>query len=321
MQFIKDLEELAFGTRLKLFNERLTQEGSKVYQQLNIDFEPRWFTFFYLLYKKAPLSITEISAQLGITQPAVTQLADILIKKGLIETVKNNGDTRKRILTLSAQGKELIPVLQPVWDGFNDATKDLFNKAGFDLILVLDRLERALDEKDMTSRILDKVKEKQSEAVEIFNYEPEYKELFRDLNYEWLRKYFSIEDNDRKLLENPEEEIINKGGNIFFAKVDSEIVGTAALLKHPDNSYELAKMAVTEKAQGRQIGKRLALAAIDYAKNHNAKKIMLESSKELSKAFKLYRKLGFEQVPYMPDEIVKYKRKTIKMELDLKNIK
>jgi DNA-binding MarR family transcriptional regulator/N-acetylglutamate synthase-like GNAT family acetyltransferase len=321
MQFIKNLGELAFGTRLKQLSERLIQDSSKVYQELNIEFEPRWFTFFYLLYKKAPLSITEIAAQLGVSQPAVTQLADLLTKKGLIESAKNNGDTRKRILNLSADGRKLIPVLQPVWDGFDEATKDLFHSIGFDVLLVLDRIERALDEKSMTSRILDKVKDKQSTSVEIINYKPEYKNYFRDLNYEWLNKYFSVEKADQIILENPEDEILNNGGTIYFAKIDNEILGTAALIKHPDDIYELAKMAVTEKAQGKQIGKKLAQSIIEYAKNQNAKKLILETSKNLTSAFNLYQKLGFEQVPYTVDENSKYNRTTIKMELNLENIK
>jgi DNA-binding MarR family transcriptional regulator/GNAT superfamily N-acetyltransferase len=317
MNFIKELEELAFGTRLKQFSERLNQDSARVYQELNIDFEPRWFTFFYLLYKKAPLSITEIASQLGITQPAVTQLADLLIKNGLIETVKNNGDTRKRILTLSAKGKILIPVLQPIWDGFNEATKDLFSSIGFDVILVLNRLERALDEKNMFARITDKVKEKQCGAIEIIKYKPEYKSLFSRLNYEWINKYFSSEKEDKRILDNPEKEIIKKGGYIFFAKLEDEIVGTTALLKHPGSIYEITKMAVTEEAQGKQIGKRLAQYAIEYAKAHNAKKVFLETSKKLTAAYNLYQKMGFEQVPYSPGETEKYKRVTIKMELEL----
>lgn len=317
MEFIRELEELAFGTRLKLLTERLNNDAAKVYKKLNINFEPRWFTFFYLLYKKAPVSITEISEQLGFSQPAATQLADILVKKGLIKNVKDS-DTRKRLLMLSEKGKKMIPTLQPVWDAFGKATLDLFNDAGFDALLVINKLEQALDKKSLSSRISEKVKQSQSESIEIIKFSPEYKLHFRDLNYEWLNKYFSVEKEDKQILENPEEEILNKGGEILFAKQDGEIIGTAAMIKHSDNIYELAKMAVTEKSQGKQIGRKLALSVIELAKSRNAEKLILETNKKLAAAYNLYTKLGFEQVPYAQGERAKYSRCTIKMEL--KNI-
>lgn len=318
MTLIKQLEELAFGTRLKLLTERLIQDASKVYHVLNIDFEPRWFAIFYLLNFKSPLSVTEIASELGITQPAVTQLADILIKKGYITHVKDKTDTRKRMLALSKKGNEMIPVLEPVWESFKESTKELFSSTGYDVLLVLTKLENALDEKDSFLRIMENIKRKQGENINIIEYKPEYKEYFKILNYEWLNKYFTIEDEDEKILSNPEDEIINKGGFIIFASEENKILGTAALLKHDDGSYEMAKMAVTEKAQGRQIGKKLTMTVIDKAKSLNAERLFLETSMKLNAAFNLYRKLGFEQVEYPHGENTKYKRNTIKMELKLK---
>lgn len=318
MTIIKQLEELAFGTRLKLLTERLIHDASKVYRSLDIDFEPRWFTIFYLLNTKSPLSVTEIASELEITQPAVTQLADILIKKRYIIHVKDKTDTRKRMLALSKKGKEIIPLLESVWESFRNSTKALFRETGYDVLLVLTKLENALDEKDSYSRIMENIKKSQINKIQILHYKPEFKEYFKTLNYEWLNKYFTVEEEDEKILSNPEDEIINKGGFIFFAGEGNEILGTAALLKHDDGRYEMAKMAVTEKAQGRQIGKKLTLAVIEKAKSLNTEKLFLETSMKLNAAYNLYRKLGFEQAEDPHGENTKYKRNTIKMELKLK---
>lgn len=318
MSLIKQLEELALATRLKLITERLIQDGIKVYRSLNIDFEPRWFAVYYLLNSKSPLSITKIASELEISQPAVTQLADLLIKKGYVIQVKDKTDTRKRMLALSKKGKDLIPVLEPVWQSFKDTTKELFDSTGYDVLLVLTKLENALEQKDMFSRITEDIKKKQIENIRIFEYKPEYKEIFRTLNIEWLNKYFKVEETDEKILSNPESEIIYKGGTIFFAEDDGEILGTAALVKHDHGINELAKMAVTQKAQGRQIGKKLAQAVIEKSKFMKAKKLILETSMKLTAAYNLYRKLGFEQVEYPPGEHTIHKRNSIKMELKLK---
>jgi DNA-binding MarR family transcriptional regulator/N-acetylglutamate synthase-like GNAT family acetyltransferase len=317
MSYITELEELAFATRLKLLNERLIQDATRVYKTLDIDFEPRWFTIFYLLNTKSPLSITEISYELGITQPAVTQIADILVKKGYINHVKDKNDTRKRMLALSKKAKEHIPELEPIWESFSRAHKSLFNSISYDVMLMVGKLEEALDSKDMFTRIMEDFKKRQSSNVEIIDYKPEYKHYFKKLNYEWLKKYFWVEKDDEEILSNPESEIIGKGGFIFFAKENDEILGTAALKRHENGVFELAKMAVTEKAQGRQIGKKLVHSVIERARTENGGTLFLITSRRLKAACSLYRKLGFEQVENGNGETTKYDRASIKMQLDL----
>ncbi|KXK50335.1 MAG: ribosomal-protein-alanine N-acetyltransferase [Chlorobi bacterium OLB5] len=314
MDFIKQLGEAAFGTRLRMLTERFFQDGAKLYESQNVDFEPRWFTIFYLLSTRSPLTITEITSELSYTQPAVTQIANVLIKKGLVKVVKDKSDTRKKLLALSPKGLDLLDELKPVWQGFEDAVKELFTEIGYDLIYIISKTENALDKRDMFERVSEKIKEKQLGKVELVKYAPEYRDKFRELNYEWLEKYFTVEPEDKKLLGDPEGEIIKKGGEVVFAKLNDEIVGTAALIKFSDGEFELAKMAVTEKVQGRQIGKKLAEEIIRLAKAKKAHTLFLETNVKLNAALKLYKKFGFELVENTNS---KYARSTIKMELKL----
>lgn len=53
---------------------------------------------------------------------------------------------------------------------------------------------------------------------EIISYSEEYKDYLRILNYEWLQKYFRIEEGDVYSLSNPKAAIIDKGGYIFLLK-------------------------------------------------------------------------------------------------------
>jgi len=48
MEFIKESGTLALGSRIKNLSETLMKDMGKVYKEQNIDFEPRWFTFFQL---------------------------------------------------------------------------------------------------------------------------------------------------------------------------------------------------------------------------------------------------------------------------------
>ena len=154
-----------------------------------------------------------------------------------------------------------------------------------------------------------------NEDTSILYFDNTLAKEFTNLNYEWLEKYFVIEPHDTEMLENPKTYIIDKGGEILFAKVNDTIVGTVALIKISDNYYELAKMAVTEQFQGKKIGTLLLEAVITYAQEHDIKTLMLESNRTLKAALHLYQKIGFIEIPTDPNS--PYDRADIKMELHL----
>ena len=147
--------------------------------------------------------------------------------------------------------------------------------------------------------------------IEIVNYKEAYKPYIKLLNYEWLEKYFSVEENDVLQLSNPQEEIIDNGGKIYFALYNNEVVGTSSLMKVNNEEYELAKMAVTENAQGLGIGKKLLEHCLKEALLLDAKRVTLFSNTKLVSAIALYRKYGFKEIVLPAD--IHYKRANIKM--------
>ncbi|WP_300691870.1 GNAT family N-acetyltransferase [Chryseobacterium sp.] len=150
--------------------------------------------------------------------------------------------------------------------------------------------------------------------VKIVAYESQYKEVFKALNEEWIKTFFVMEAGDYKLLDHPEEEILNKGGHIVFALLDGEAVGTCALVKTEDDplTFELSKMAVSPKAQGKKLGYLLGSALVEKARDLNAGKVFLVTNSILIPAIKLYEKLGFIHTPIGNAE---YDRADVRMEL------
>ncbi len=153
----------------------------------------------------------------------------------------------------------------------------------------------------------------ESSAIEIIAYQQEHQPWFEKFNRDWIEKYFWMEPIDIQVLQNPEEFIISKGGEILMAQYNKEMAGTVALKFVEKGVYEFTKMAVDEKFQGRKIGYALSIAAIEKAKQLRASKIILFSSTKLETAISLYKKLGFIEVPLDGP----YKRSDIKMELPL----
>lgn len=148
-------------------------------------------------------------------------------------------------------------------------------------------------------------------VVDIIEFSEELSEPIKTLNYEWLEKYFRIEEGDVASLSDPQKHIIDKGGHIYYAKLNGEIVGTASLLKKSETVYELGKLAVSDKAQGHGIGTILIEHCLNIAKQKQITTLILYANTTLQSAIHLFRKYGFEEVEL---ESGVYERANIKME-------
>lgn len=148
-------------------------------------------------------------------------------------------------------------------------------------------------------------------TVEIIPFNTALTEPIKSLNIEWLKKYFKVEPKDEIVLSNPQGEIIDKGGMIFYAKYNNEIIGTVSLIKIDEITFELSKMAVTGSTQGLGIGKKLMIHCIKIAEEKAIKKLILYSNRQLLPAIHLYEKFGFIEIP-LEDGV--YERADIKME-------
>src|SRR5687767_1385250 len=133
--------------------------------------------------------------------------------------------------------------------------------------------------------------------IDIIPFDDSLAAAFRDLNLAWVEKYFTVEPMDVQVLSRPKEYIIDRGGQVFFARVNGAIAGTFALIPKGGGIFELGKMAVDERFQGRGVGNRLMEACIREAGKLGAGKLILYSNTILGPALHLYRKYGFVEVP------------------------
>ncbi|MBS1509126.1 MAG: GNAT family N-acetyltransferase [Bacteroidetes bacterium] len=132
--------------------------------------------------------------------------------------------------------------------------------------------------------------------VSILTYQPHHQAIFKKINLEWLDRYKLTESHDLMVLNDPQATIIDRGGHLWLAESDGEIVGSAALMKEHDGVYELAKMCVTESFRGKGVATLLINQCIQKAKELQAKKLLLFSNHQLVAALKLYEKHGFRNV-------------------------
>ncbi|SEP07829.1 transcriptional regulator, MarR family with acetyltransferase activity [Flavobacterium sp. CF108] len=317
MQFFDKVGKAALGSRLRLMTAVITDDASKIYELYGADFVPKWFPVFYTLTEERELTITEIANEIGHSQPSVSKIIQEMTAAGLVQESLKTDDKRKNNVVLTAKGLLLAKNIQQQLKDIDVAIDGLIAESKHNLWAALEEWEFLLEQKSMFKRVSDQKKIRESKDVKIAEYKPEYQEAFRALNVEWISTYFEMEEADYKALDNPEEYILNKGGKILVALYENEPVGVCALIKmdNPEYDFEMAKMAVSPKAQGKNIGWLLGQAIATKAKELGAKKIYLESNTILKPAINLYYKLGFEKVFGLETP---YKRCNIQMELKIK---
>jgi putative acetyltransferase len=139
---------------------------------------------------------------------------------------------------------------------------------------------------------------------------------FRSLNEEWIARYFAIEAQDRRQLDDPIAAYIDTGGEILIAELNGRAVGCVALMPDGSGAYELSKMAIAPELRGQGAGRTLLSAAIDHARGLGASSLFLGSSSKLANAVHLYEALGFEHVA--PETLhMPYARADVFMQLTL----
>lgn len=314
MNLFEKTGKMALGSRLRLLTAKVTEDASKIYELYNVEFSPKWFPIFFILSEEGEKTITEIANDVGHSQPSITKIIKEMTIAGLVQENLKTSDKRRNMVALTEKGKILSEKFSIQYQDVGNAIESIMNEATHNLWEAIEEWEFLLEQKTLFKRVQEQKKLRESKNVQIVDYESRYHSAFKSLNVEWISTYFEMEEADYKALDNPKGYILDKGGKILVALYDDGPVGVCALIKMNDTDFEMAKMAVSPKAQGKNIGFLLGEAIVKTAKELGASKLYLESNTILKPAINLYYKLGFQKVAGLPTP---YKRCNIQMELNL----
>ncbi|HJP63178.1 MAG TPA: helix-turn-helix domain-containing GNAT family N-acetyltransferase [Mucilaginibacter sp.] len=316
MDFYNKVGKMAIGSRLRGLSDMITTDAAQLYHIYGVDIQPRWWPVFYVLTQTNENSITVIAREIGQSHASVSQVVREMVKGGFVNERKNKHDQRKNFVSLTEKGKAAAMKLNDQHKDVSSAINQAFSESQYDLWKAIEEWEYLLEQKSLLRRVQEEKKKREGGKVEIIDYTPEHKQAFKQLNEEWITQYFRMEESDHKALDHPDEYIIDKGGHIFMAVYEGDVVGACAIIKMDDKKFELAKMAVSPKAQGKSVGTLLGRACINKAKELGADTVYLESNTMLKPAINLYHKLGFEKITGPPSP---YERSNIQMELKIRD--
>lgn len=144
----------AIAARLRRLSEALDGDTARVYAALGIDFEQRWFGVLNQIALRGPMAVGELAAVLRITHVSVSQTRRSLETAGILASLADPKDARRKPLALTPKGRELVERLAPLWAAFAAASRDLDAEAG-DAAALFDRLEDALARRSLFDRIMD----------------------------------------------------------------------------------------------------------------------------------------------------------------------
>ena len=314
MNFYEHAGKLALASRLRQLADHFTMESASVYKAYNVDLNPKWFPVVYVLQHGESSTVTQIAKDIGQSHPSVSQTLQEMSAAGLITKKRSKTDSRKTEISLSAKAKRLLIPFEEQCEDVMQAVVRLEQHADTDLWDALSRTESQLQDYSWSKRVEACRQERKGSTIKIVNYEDKYQQDFKTLNQAWIEKYWTLEDADRKALDHPDKYIIEPGGRIYLATLGGEVIGTCALIKMNDETYELAKMTVANYFKGKGIGYRLGQKVIEAAQALGASVIYLESNSILEPAINLYKKLGFKEVAGATSP---YTRCDIQMELRL----
>ena len=152
MNIIDEIGILAISTRLQRLSEQLRKDGALIYKSFDIDFEPKWFPVIYTLHIKEMLSVVEIANEIGYSHPSTISLLKELEKQKLISSKKDKLDERKRLIILTAKGKELVIKMQPVWAIMKKTLNELTDNQN-NLLKAIEETEQKLATQGFLQRI------------------------------------------------------------------------------------------------------------------------------------------------------------------------
>ena len=286
--------EVGLGTRMRRLIELLTNDMERVYAEQGIEFRTGHFYALYAIVERGPLTINEIAALAGFSHSAVSQTIKKLVAMDVFET-RPTDDGRKKRVHLTPHGERVSERLRPTWVAIEAVVKDAIKEGGVDFLAAITGVENAFRRVSVYDRLQEKLLSPKSQArFEILPYHDRWRQAFHDLNIWWMEKFFKVEPIDEQILSDPEGEILDHGGEIFFAVVDQKAVGAVAMKLVEPGVFELTKLGVDQRVQQGGMGKALCLEVIERFQARGGKRLFLETNTVLTPAIKLYEKNWFQ---------------------------
>lgn len=278
---------LFLGSRLKRLGERMQADVARVVERAGLPIQPSQYPLLAALDRTGPLTVGQLAAAVGLSQPAITRTLARLVELSFVASDASGVDQRRRPVVLTDAGRQAVArSKRDVWPAVAMAVEDLLAGVDGGLLAQLSAIEARLAATPLDRHL--------TAGLKVLPWSDDRAAAFHDINVEWIEAMFVLEDADREVLDQPREKIIAPGGDILFVAAEGlGVVGTCALRNAGGGAFELTKMGVLDAARGRKAGEFLLRATIARAGELGADPLYLLTNSKCRAAIHLYEKLGF----------------------------
>ncbi len=151
---VRALGFLCLGSRFRRIGERLQADTQQIIEELGASIQTAQYPFLAAVDRAGPLTIGELAQAVGISHPGVTRTVAQLLEQGFIDMQPSAEDQRRRLVSLTAKGQDLVDYSrQQVWPRIAAAVADLCGDLNGPLLEQLAAIEDGLAEAPLIRRI------------------------------------------------------------------------------------------------------------------------------------------------------------------------
>lgn len=151
---VRDFGYLTLGSRLRRIGEMVQANTQIIMLEHGLDIPAAHYPFLAALDRNGPLAVGELADLIGISQPGATRTIGQLAEAGLVELTVSDGDQRRKQVSLTDKGQDLVSYsTRAVWPGVEAAVRDLCSNLEGPFIEQLAAIEDGLKIKPLASRM------------------------------------------------------------------------------------------------------------------------------------------------------------------------
>lgn len=144
---------LTLGTRFKRLGDRLQADTQRIMDGYGLPIQVSQFPLLAAIDRLERVSIGELAAAVGVTQPGVTRVVGQLERIGLVASEPGTKDQRQKIVFLTEAGRDIIErSRRDIWPRVEAAVADLCGELTGPLLDQLAAIEDGLAERPLPRR-------------------------------------------------------------------------------------------------------------------------------------------------------------------------
>jgi DNA-binding MarR family transcriptional regulator/GNAT superfamily N-acetyltransferase len=218
-----------------------------------------------------------------------SRLLRALERDGLVQIEPSPSDRRVRMARLTRAGLKERALLDERSDELAASMLDSLDEGERDrLVEAMRTVERMLTNSAVEIRAVDPNDADARQCVRAY---------FAELD----RRSDSDLTSDDTLPTEPDE-LRPPAGDFLVAYLHREPVGCGGVKHHSDAISELKRIWVSESARGLGLGRRILTELESLAADRGAKRLRLDTNRNLVEAIAMYRSTGYREIPAFNDE-------------------